>query len=207
MKKTIVLSAAAAAMGLFAMNASALPEGFESVNFHATLNVQISEGKTKNVSVGNKDLLSLVADEFTSTTIPSGSQLVSYGLDDEEFAVLDKHNNFVLEDASTDGDSYEFFINPFTDQDFSTESIQGSSQDTFTAPESTLTYVSGDGNTFFTLTGIMTIKDSATGNDNESYSMQNASGHFELNTTGEGFGTITGGVSGSGKDVDQYRFF
>src|ERR1700729_1262353 len=98
MKKALALSAVAAAMGLCAMNASALPNGYQSVNFHGTLNFQnYSSAKnyfTTKVSVSNKDLLGLINNEFG--TVPSGAQLVSRGLYygyaySEFFAVLNKN--------------------------------------------------------------------------------------------------------------------
>src|SRR5580692_415514 len=106
MKKWIPL-AVTAVVCLFGMKASAsLPNGYESVIFKATLTLQASgsPAKTTKVSLSNKDLLALIAEEFTSATIPSGAQLVLHGLEDETFnAVLDKNNNIVIANASSDG--------------------------------------------------------------------------------------------------------
>ena len=196
--------AVAAALCLLGVKANAsLPNGYESVTFKATLTLQNSTNKTMKVSMSNKDLLALIAEEFTSATIPSGAQLVMHGLADETFnAVLDKNNNIVIANASSDGDYYELFLDPFEDTGSITANEEGNSPTfDFSAPEATFTYRNGNNDFVFILTGIMTAKDNEE-NDNESYSMQNATGYFKLDAGGEEFGTITGSLSGSGKEVD-----
>ncbi|MGA2787838.1 MAG: hypothetical protein ABSF60_09955 [Verrucomicrobiota bacterium] len=99
--KLIILAASAA----FVLNASAkLPSGYESVVLKATV-VTESNAKLVKTKITSDDMLSLIDNEFGTSYAKQdggkGYQLVSYGLSDEEFAVIDKNGNIVLENAST----------------------------------------------------------------------------------------------------------
>ena len=214
MKKTLILSAVAATVGLCAMNASALPNGWESANVQATLNFQnysSSKGDfITKVSVSNKDVLFLINNEFG--TVPnSGAQLVSYGLDDEEFAVLDKNNNTVIPDASYNSgasDDYNLYFNP----DYSgyyTKAYVPNKGDTwnYQCGQGALIYEDATDSNYFTLSGYTKWTDNFN-TDNESYSMSNATGYFYLPIANassyDSYGVISGGISGSGNNVDAW---
>jgi hypothetical protein len=199
MKKLILLSAVAA-LGMIAMSASALPKGYESVNFHATLYVKDGSDKVIKVSGSNKDLLTLVGDEYG--TLPSGAQLVSYGATEDEFAVLNSSGTRIIEDASYDGGDYDFYYeaddgtlveNNLTGDTYNYEDVDG------------YLYYRNAAETYtFYLEGAVSFTDNYD-NDNETYSEPNASGTFTLPIgVGDDDGVITGGLSGSGNDVDTY---
>jgi hypothetical protein len=214
MKKTFILSAVAVTMGLCAMNASALPNGWESANVLATLNFQnYSSAKgdfITKVSVSNKDVLFLINAEF-GTVPSSGAKLVTYGLDSEEFAVLDKNNNTVISDASYNSpasDDYELYFNP-DNSGYYTKTYVPNKGDTwnYQCGQGALIYEDATDSNYFTLSGYTKWTDNFDP-ENESYSMSNATGYFYLPIANKGYynsyGVITGGISGSGNGVDTW---
>jgi hypothetical protein len=208
MKKLMPL-AAAAVMGLLGMKASALPNGYESATFHATLILQNSETpwEIKKISMSNKDLLNLIRTEFISTPIPSNAQLVSRGLDGEQFEIL-VGNTVLLSNVSTNtnsGDNYKLQFNAYADR-WTESEVSNKNMFDYTSDLCILSYMSGDGSQSFTLEGTTTINDNLEF-DNETFKMSNASGSFNLLIGGEGFGTMTGSFSGSGKDVECFGLF
>ena len=201
-------------MGLGAMSASALPSGYESVNVHGTLNIQ-NYSSTKGyfitkISVSNKDILGLVGDEFG--TLASGDQLVSYGLYygnyTDIFAVLDKNNNVVHSDVSTDTGSYELNMWFSEGSNWIYNHVPGTSDsENYQSSDGELYFSDYTGDNTFTMIG--QGKDSVNwDNYNESYSINNMSGWFNMPMidTGYNYGLITGSISGSGKDVYPFDY-
>src|SRR5271156_6168536 len=102
--KKLALFCGMAALGMSAMSArAAIPNGYESANITATLTVQESDEKTKAVSFNNKDMLTLLANEFD---FQAGSQLAMHGLNTEEFAIIEPSGGII--DASETDDDYTF---------------------------------------------------------------------------------------------------
>ncbi len=205
MKKLIPL-AVAAIVCLFGLNAGALPNGYESVNFQAKLTLQMSEipAKIKTVSMGNKDILNLIKGEFISTPIPSGAQLVSRGLDGGQLEVI-SGNNIVLSNVTNNtvaADQYELILNAYSDQHTMSEKGNKNVYD-YTSDQCIFTYTSADGSHHISLAGAMTIEDNFQFY-NETFKLSNGSGSFNLPLDGEDIGTLTGNVSGSGKDVECF---
>jgi hypothetical protein len=200
MKKALALSAVVAALGLGAMTASALPSGKESVNFHSTLNVQ-NGSKIKQVSVSNKDILALISNEF-SEALPNGAILATYGLDSEEFTVLYPNGSTFISNASSGSGSYELFMWPDEDDEYvyddSKEPINVTTDDGY------FEYVDSSDTYYIYFQGSMKFSDN-TDTANESYNMPNAAGYFYMPIgVGNDRGIMTGGISGSGKDVDYW---
>ena len=204
--KKLIPLAAAAVVCLFGMKASALPNGYEAVNFQAKLTLQMSQipAKIKTVSMGNKDILNLIRGEFISTPIPNGAVLVSRGLDGGGLAVLSS-DNVLLSDVTTNpaaADQYELNLSAYNDQHTMSEKGNKNVYD-YTSDQCTFTYTSADGSHYVSLEGTMTIEDNFQFYS-ETFKLANGSGSFNLPLDGEDVGTLTGSVSGSGKDVECF---
>ena len=206
--KKLIPLAVVAIVCLLGLNATALPTGYESANFHATLILQNSETpwEIKKISMSNKDLLNLIRTEFISTPIPSNAQLVSRGLDGGQFEILVGNTPLLANvSSSTNGDNYKLQFNAYADH-WTVSEVSNKNTFNYTSDLCILSYMSGDGSQSFTLEGTTTINDNLEF-DNETFKMSNASGSFNLLIGGEGFGTMTGSFSGSGKDVECFGLF
>jgi len=201
--KLIILAASAA----FVLNASAkLPSGYESVVLKATV-VTESNAKLVKTKITSDDMLSLIDNEFGTSYAKQdggkGYQLVSYGLSDEEFAVIDKNGNIVLENASYNADDvdYYLYLDPY-ETDRWVDSYNGENY-YFIIPGAEVRYESANDEDYFNVTGLITDKLNYD-TDNENYSLKNGQGYIYFNDE-EIYGTImNASVSGSGKDVDPF---
>jgi hypothetical protein len=194
-----------AAIAAFALNASAkLPSGLESVAIKATVFTE-NGAKVVKMKVTTDDILSLIDNEYGTSYAKQnggkGYQLASWGLYEEEFAVVDKDGNVVLSDASYDGDNYYLYINPSVDSNW-VDSYKGEKYN-YTIPDVELLYRSNDEYDTFYVYGLMTDKVNWDTYD-ENYSMKNAQGSIYFEDEGI-YGPMTASVSGSGKDV-EYPF-
>jgi hypothetical protein len=206
--KNLAIFSAVVALALLAKSASALTNGWESVQFHAIVHVQDGD-VTKVVTVNTKDLLYLVEQEFGS--LPNGAKLVSYGMDDEEFAVLTKNNDIYIYDASRNeeietNDDYELY--PFASED----------EDAFVYDEghhSTLFRDAYCGLHYQDATDTYTLHLLGRGkiqvdfeNDDETYNIHGDGTCYlpsgDLKGKGS-FGVFLGSLKGSGKDVDAFE--
>ncbi len=202
--KLIILAATAA----FVLNASAkLPSGYESVVFNATVLTE-SGAKVVQTKITTDDILTLIDNEYGTSYAKKdggkGYQLVSYGVGDEELAVLDKNGTVVLTNASHNGDDYYLYVDPYESDDNWVESYKGENYN-YTVPEVEVEYNSSDDSDSFFVTGLMTAKVNRD-SYNESYSVKNGQGTIYFDDE-EIYGTImNASVSGSGKDVYVFDY-
>jgi hypothetical protein len=199
--KKLTLVGAVAVLGLFGLNASAkLPSGYESVKVTGTILMQ-DGAKVKKVKVTTDDMLNLIDSEYDTSYSKAdggkGYQLVSYGVGDEEFAVLDKNGDVVLSDATGNEDNYYFYIYPYANENWAI--VENGEKDTWTVPGVELLFRSDDEEDTFTIQGLMTDKVNY-GPDDENYDIK-FQGSVRLNDE-DISGPISGSISGSGKDVD-----
>ena len=218
MKKVLPLFSIAAGLSMAAMSASAsLPKGsgLETVNIHGTLMVQLETDKVKNVSVSNKDILGLISNEYPDVTFPKGAQLVIYGLGsstEEQFAVVTANGeSFVINNASENfdaDDEYSLFFEPDEDENVTTSFNENSETESFVLDQSELFYRDSSGDNTFFINGLTKATVTYDDKDNESFNMSNGNGSFDMPILGigEDQGVVTGGISGSGKDVDDVLF-
>jgi hypothetical protein len=212
--KKISLFCATAALVSLALSASALPTGYESVNFHATVKVQ-DGAKIEKVSLDDKDLLNnFIGTEF-ATSIPNGAKLVSYGLGSEEFAVLNKDNDIFLEDASTNpsaADHYSFYIysgwRETVYEETSTNVYKGETAN------AELYYMDGSGDYYLEATGSGSATVHYINGDfdygNESYSGSGEGYCFLPSGDLKGYGNrgiLKDSISGSGKEVEPFFLY
>jgi hypothetical protein len=220
--KKLALFCGMAALGMCAMNAGAtIPEYYESANITGTLNVQESDDKTTTVSFNNKDLLTLIADEFGS--LPTGAQLAIYdGLAYDGMSPGDYVYFYILYPNGTEystigtvsyneffSDSYELYFIPNNDS-FATDRVEkynGSDSYTSFIDQSELIYVSGNGDYYFYLWGM--TKDNVNFTHypySENFTMTMGQGAFYLPNlidVGDEYGVMTGTFSGSGSKVQE----
>ncbi len=200
--KKLALFCGMAALGLCAMNARAvIPNGYESVNFSATLTVYDGGESFKTVSMNNKDLLNLVAGAYFET-LPSGAQLVKDGLDNDYFFILLSNGEYYQDASVGPGGDYELYFEPW--YGYSYEGFVSGTSDTYNwvFSQGYFYYESYDGDYFFRIYGLTTDKINYD-NDDESYSMPHGAGNFEMPVGYYDEGVLSASFSGSGSHVDD----
>jgi hypothetical protein len=214
MKKFKLLSAIAMA-GLLGLSArAALPSGFSSVSIKLTVLLQTNNtavhSTTKfnvtKLKVTNKDVLQVVANEFTGTfpgaVVPTGAQLVlaGDGFFGGTFSVLAKDGAVLLANASSNTNEYELQISNnnndiYTGGDTSTA-------ETFTiVTAADFFWQDATAANFLEIFGPATVKDTfkASG-DPESFKFSGAEDGF----LGGRDAIVTGSVAGKGKDTADF---
>jgi hypothetical protein len=208
MKKFTLLSAIALA-GLVGLSArAAAPVNFDLVSIKLTATVQTNiDDKIKKIKITNKDVLNLIASEFTNQTAQitgKGAKLAVDSFRDGTFAVLDKTNGVILADASDSisDDQYALFIE--NDGDL-VQSIKDNN--TFSDAITTTSFFeieSPDGSIFGDIFGLTTVKQTESDTkESESFKLTGAE-DAEINGAD---GVLSGTVSGSGKDNEDVDFF
>jgi hypothetical protein len=207
MKKFKLLSAIAMA-GLLGLTArAAAPVNFDLVNVQLTALFQTnnteSSSKIVKVKIVNKDVLNLIASEFTNTAgiTASGSKLAVDSFFDGTFAVLDKTNGVILADASnpTNIDSYDLSIGQDGNSVDAFKNTSSKDTDNIITP-GFFEFSSGDDSVSGDIFGPATVKQTFTdAKDSESFKL---TGTEDVNLN-ENSGVLTGTVSGSSKDNDN----
>jgi hypothetical protein len=210
--KKLILFNATIALSIFVTNIceASLPAGVESFTLRTTLNIQNSPTTIRRVSFANKDLLTIIQNEY-GVNIPSGAQLVITGLGSSltnQFVVLSSNGRTnIIANASWDNTGYALFFAPtnfapdFTmpaNNTFVLSRSGGGPTYSFTFALADLHYNNAAGTAGFDLIGL-TRSTVNVNNGNESFSMPSGgSGPFTLIA---GTGVINGSASGSGRDV------
>jgi hypothetical protein len=209
MKKFKILSAIALA-GLVGLTArAAAPANFDIVSLKLTALVQTNiDTKIVKIKITTKDLLKMVvAPEFTNKAAQitgSGAKLVVDSFQGGTFAVLDKTNGVIVADAgsSPTNDEYELFIE---NDGFPVQDIKDNA--TFTDTITTTGFFefdNGPDTIFGEIFGLTIVKQTESNTkESESFKLTGAD-ETEINGAE---GTMTGSVSGSGKDNDDVEFF
>ena len=200
MKKFVLLNVAFALNLFVAHNTlAALPQGLESVNVRATLNIQnVNSKSVKTMSFSNRDILTIIQNQF-GVAIPNGSQLVMRGLGaplTNQFAVWSPSaRTNVIANASSDGITpYALYFMP----DYNRLVVnQRGSVNNFTFSQADLHYNNAANTASFDLFGLTTATVNIA-NNNESFTMRSGAGPFMLIPGG---GVITGSMNGSGRNV------
>jgi hypothetical protein len=208
MKKFKLLSAIALA-GLVGLTArAATPVNFDLVSVKLTAVVQTNiDDKIVKIKIVNKDVLNLIASEFTNKAAQvtgKGAKLAVDSFLEGDFAVLDKTNGIIVADASErlNEDDYELFIENDGD---SVQDIKDNSHFT----DSILTtgffeFESPNGSIFGEIQGLTSVKQSEVDDkDSESFKLTGEE-DAEIN---DADGVLTGTVSGLSKDSDNVEFF
>jgi hypothetical protein len=208
--KKIKLMTVIAMAGLVGMTARAVVStGLETVNIKLTILTQGTNTETSSttkfnvhkVKVTNKDILKLIAQEFTNlpAITNKGTKLALNGFFSGDFVVLDKTNGIILANASsvTNADSYNLSFDTDNEVDSGVET-DSKEVDVFT-DVAFLDYASADDNTFFDLQGLAVVKETFADKSPES---------FKFGGSGDGafHGTdavVIGTASGAGKDVND----
>jgi len=189
---------------------AAAPIGVDIVTVKGTLLLQTNnteKGSTteyhvQKVKVTTKDVLNLIAHEFTSVSgiTNTGSKLAVIQFYDGQFEVLDTNNNVILADASENidaDDDYELYLSHTNDVNTGTDSDTKYSE-TATAV-SAFSYEDATDLSFATVNGLATVKDQSNNdlNDTQSFTFS-GSGDASVQGTPAIF---IGSLSGQGKDV------
>ena len=208
--KKLALFCGMAALGLCAMNAGAVvPALYETANITATLTVYTGEDPAKTISFNNKDMMTLISEEFGD--FPAGAQLEIYdGLgwdgdssdDSPSFYVVDPNGADTYVSSSADPD-YELYFYPY--QDYEYEWYVSGTEDTYvTECDQSEFYYHSAGSYYLYLYGV--TKDTVNWERSpypENFSMTMGQGAFYLPTSvvdvGDDEGIATGTFSGSGK--------
>jgi hypothetical protein len=208
--KLMTIIAVAGLVGFAARAAVPLPYDLVTVKLTALFQTNNTDTTSKiiKVKITNKDILSLIASEFTNSAAAitnKGAKLAVDSFFDGTFAVLDKTNGVILADASTGistNDDYELFI----EQD-------GNSVDAFNTTGSKDThnlavvgffeFENANDTIFGDTFGAAGVKEKFTDTkDSESFVL---AGTEDVEIGGRS-GVLTGRVSGTGKDNDNIDF-
>jgi hypothetical protein len=213
MKKFKLLSAIAMAglLGLSARAATPVPFDLVSVHLAALFQTNNSDTTSKivKVKIVNKDILKLIASEFTNSAaaITNGSaKLAVDSFFDGVFAVLDKTNGVIVADASdnpsTNIDDYDLSIGEEGNSVDASKETDSKETDNLITP-GFFEFSSGNDSISGDIFGATIVKESFTdAKDSESFKL---TGTEDVDINGND-GVLTGTISGVGKDNDNIDF-
>ncbi len=199
------LLVAVAVAGLLGTSARAAVTGYDPVTIKGTVLVQTNathNGSTTKYNViklkiVNKDILKFIANEFEET-FPAGAQLAVNNYWQGEFYVLDKAGNEIRFAGHTYLDDYELYISKGNHVYTGSETP---SKETYNSTGiATLYYSDANDYNYFSASGLVTVKDTYSTKDSESFKLTGAGNGYIL----DDYDTVVSGtLSGSGKNADD----
>jgi hypothetical protein len=202
--KLMALIAMAGIAGFTAHASTPVPFDLVAVKLTALIQTNLdSSSKIIKLKITNKDILNLIATEFTNTpaVTNSGAKLAVDSFFGETFAVLDKTNGVILDDAthSPNEDAYELSL--VGNGDHVTASNETETKENFNElVVSEFLVQNGSDSISSGLNGATVVKETFTEpKDSESFSFSGV-GNGEINSREA---VITGTVIGVGKDNDD----
>jgi hypothetical protein len=201
--KKIKLLVAVAIAGLLGLSARAtVVSGYELVTVKGTILVQTNDTLSKNsvekLKITNKDVLKLIAAEF-STNFPAGAQLAVDYFWEGDFYVLDKNGNEILYASYNEGviDDYSLYLEYQNYVDSGSDTASKETDNYTTIGE--FYYEDATDANYFDIYGLTTVKDTyKSSSDSESFNMTGLAGDGYF----AGYDAVVSGtVKGSGKNV------